>query len=85
MQVKALQTGYYGLKMYRPGEVFTLVEVHGHKQDAMGKLHKTTFSVDQQFSKHWMEKVDEPSTDDTLEDDINLPGTKARRRSARSA
>jgi hypothetical protein len=53
MKVRATKVGYYGMSLRRAGTVFNLAPVKG--LDASGK--PVTYSVEQQFSHRWMEKI----------------------------
>lgn len=59
MKVVALKTGYYNLKRYYEGDEFELVPLDGHKQGEGGRLSKVKRSPEEQFSKHWMRKVED--------------------------
>ena len=68
MKVKAIELGYYDHKRRRPGAVFELKPVKALIMDPKSKFEKPlldkdgkkqyeTVSVEKQFSKTWMEKV----------------------------
>lgn len=57
MKVRAIKNGFYGGKYRHAGEVFVLVAVEGVAGPDRHRSKKT-FTVDQQFSPVWMEKVD---------------------------
>jgi hypothetical protein len=56
MKVRALRIGYYDHVRRREGDVFELKPVKGHKREG-GKLVPHVFTVEEQFSHVWMEKV----------------------------
>lgn len=57
MKVRATKTGYYDHLRRREGDVFELKPIDGHKV-VNNKLVKHHFTVEEQFSPNWMEKVD---------------------------
>lgn len=61
MKVRAKVMGYYGHKRRKVGEVFELVEQKGVTKDpATDRLgDEFVIPAEKQFSKTWMEKVDE--------------------------
>lgn len=52
MQVVAKKSGYYNHRLYKEGESFNLKEIKGVNKDG----EEVVFSIEQQFSKKWMEK-----------------------------
>jgi len=57
MKVRATKNGFYGGKYRYIGDVFVLVPIEGVSGPDRHRSKKT-FTVDQQFSDVWMEKVD---------------------------
>jgi hypothetical protein len=56
VRVKEGEKGFYGNKLYREGEEFTLVKrEHSRNKDDKGK--PVVITPEQQFSEKWMEKV----------------------------
>lgn len=62
MKVRATRFGFYDKKR-KEGDVFVLAPKEGHKQAADGSLVPHTFTAEEQFSKKWMEKVEEKSAE----------------------
>lgn len=74
MKVRATAVGYYGDRRRRVGEVFELVE------RTVGSADKRrTATVEDQFSKRWMEKVEEhvPVSKTSLSADASKSKRKA--------
>lgn len=71
MKVRAIEKGYYGMDRIKPGEIFHLVPVKGKKliKNAMGReeLVPHVFSVEEQFSSKWMEKVEDDAESEDAE------------------
>ena len=77
MRVRAKLPGYYDHVRRRPGDEFTLRVIKGHIQGPDGKLSPKVFSVDEQFSSIWMEKIDGKSAPkDESEDQDESPKSK---------
>lgn len=58
MLVRAKEKGYYGMVLREPGQIFKLKPIDGVVKDfKTGKLTPKHFTVEQQFSENWMEKV----------------------------
>lgn len=74
MKVRATQKGYYDLIRRYPGDEFQLREIKGLKEDKDGNRVPYTWTPEQQFSKKWMEKVD---------DDVAPKGKSSKRPAAR--
>lgn len=71
MLVRATEKGYYGTVLREPGQIFRLKQIEGLSQvetkNAAGKVIKVetvkkTFTVEEQFSERWMEKIEDPSS-----------------------
>ena len=57
MKVRAIKNGFYGGKYRYIGDVFTIVPVEGVAGPDKHRTKKV-FTVEQQFSSSWMEKID---------------------------
>lgn len=62
MKVRATAMGHYDNERKRPGDVFMLRTIEGHKKLAHGKLVPHTATPKEQFSENWMEEVPEGRT-----------------------
>ncbi len=57
VRVKEGESGFYGIKLWREGEIFNLVDrYHSIKKDAEG--NPLLIPVEQQFSAKWMERME---------------------------
>lgn len=60
MLVRAIQTGYYGNKRIREGQIFELKSLKIQKKDPKTQrdLKVVEIPAEQQFSELWMEKLE---------------------------
>lgn len=80
MKVQALTNGYYCEQRIHRGDIFELKERKGFSKNERGEKVPYHFSVESQFSKRWMRKVDDAKPMPELEDDdLNLPGVKIKK------
>lgn len=59
MKVKALKLGYYSHQRRRIDEEFILKPIKGLMRDDKGRATPKTFTPEEQFSKAWMERVED--------------------------
>lgn len=67
MKVRATQLGFYRLVRRRPGDIFELKPLKGVKMDRDGNRTPHVFAPEEQFSKRWMEKVEDTSAVDSVD------------------
>lgn len=67
MKVQATQLGYHDHRRRRPGDVFVLRPIK--------KTDGTIITAEQQFSKTWMEKVNDSTPEISRPKTIIAPGT----------
>lgn len=58
MKVRAIRQGYHDNKRRREGDEFELKPIKGYGFDDKGVKIEKEFSVEQQFSEKWMEKIE---------------------------